>query len=674
MKTQYICPLCAGKLNPIGVRLHCLDCGSLFTVDDGIPILSKDRDFYYGEVSKKLMIKLLRECDSVGWEQALSRLLDAFPDPEFVSHYVLAEKRSSWKFLLNLSPDGRALDLGCGWGATALSLARNYGEVVAADLTLERLRFLQKRCLGSGIENISFVCCGDTDCLPFPNAYFDAVVLNGVLEWVAVSGRGRPKGIQTQYLREVYRILKENGVLYIGIENRYSHEYFRGRPDDHTGLMYGSLMPRITANFYSRHVRGVPYRTYTYSRMGYKKMINRAGFLRSCFFMPVPDYRNFRNIVDLGDKHNITSYFLRDGSKSKLKQKLKSKLAFALSPAYSIVCHKGKKDIFYTDLVNYIAENDLHSPRSDRTVYKIGEYLVGDSAGTVVIKLDIGSRKFVVKLPVCHVGLSYLQHDNTVLGALWKKQPSLGKLLEVIPRPISTNTYRGQPYFVETGIDGNAINDFASEHIYTQLKRQAFEFIKAFHLATKNVLVFTENTYDCQIGYHVQGILAWMDCRHDKLRDVEKYIKATLIGREIPLVWGHGDFWHGNLLFNNSRKLVGVVDWDLSCHKSLPVMDLAHFLCYLCSELKSMTFSSALIQQLFSGELLRAEHDLWQDYCESMGLDQDIDSLRPFFVGHWLIHMGTVTSRSTQHRLSRQWIQGSFYNVLDQIHASIAND
>ena len=71
-------------------------------------------------------------------------------------------------------------------------------------------------------------------------------------------GETNPRRTQQRFLQELGRILKPDGQLFVAIENRWNYEYFGGRPDHHSGLKYGSLLPRFLANSIRSHVAGDP--------------------------------------------------------------------------------------------------------------------------------------------------------------------------------------------------------------------------------------------------------------------------------------------------------------------------------------------------------------------------------------------------------------------------------
>ncbi len=145
--------------------------------------------------------------------------------------------------------------------------------------------------------------------LPFPDGSFDLVVLNGVLEWVPISGTGNPRDNQRDLLREIWRILRPQGCVYIGIENRFGAGYFKGRPEEHTKLPYISLLPRFLGRLYHWLKLKKPYRTYTHSAGGLVRLLRNSGFARTDLYSPYPDYREFVSMVNLQNRKWIRSSF-----------------------------------------------------------------------------------------------------------------------------------------------------------------------------------------------------------------------------------------------------------------------------------------------------------------------------------------------------------------------------
>lgn len=95
----------------------------------------------------------------------------------------------------------RALDLSCGGGDTARLLRAKGYSVVATE-------YVQPPFLGDGILRVGGVDLNE--CLPFKAAAFDAVNMVEVIEHVEH---------QAQLIREIARVLKDDGVVLISTPN-----------------------------------------------------------------------------------------------------------------------------------------------------------------------------------------------------------------------------------------------------------------------------------------------------------------------------------------------------------------------------------------------------------------------------------------------------------------------
>jgi len=130
------------------------------------------------------------------------------------------------------------------------------------------------------------------------------------MDWNLVYTHGGPQDAQMEALRRVYYHLKNDGYLYIGIENRFGFQYLLGGKD-HNGLPFVSLLPRFMANLLSKRFAGEPYTTYQYSIYGYKKALQEVGFSEIKFYAPLPQYRTPLFYIPL-DNVNVLNYFFKN--------------------------------------------------------------------------------------------------------------------------------------------------------------------------------------------------------------------------------------------------------------------------------------------------------------------------------------------------------------------------
>ncbi|PIS30445.1 hypothetical protein COT42_03075 [Candidatus Saganbacteria bacterium CG08_land_8_20_14_0_20_45_16] len=254
---------------------------------------------YWSLLSQDVMKSFLAEVKTKGWQKAIS----TSSNPKIKALYLFTDSpsRADGTFYLSLNDQSRVLDLGSGWGSYTFALSPRVKEVVAADANLESLEFIALRARQDNCCNISAVQIEPLDFakLPFVDGIFDAVIMNGVLEWVGSHlKKGDPLKIQQNCLKEVSRVLKPGGKIWLGTENRFGLRYFLGAPDDHLkyyseqGIAYTTLVPRFIASLITKKKLGQPYRTYTHSLAGLKRLLGKAGFSNLEFYYPDPDYRS----------------------------------------------------------------------------------------------------------------------------------------------------------------------------------------------------------------------------------------------------------------------------------------------------------------------------------------------------------------------------------------------
>ena len=98
----------------------------------------------------------------------------------------------------DLPTSGRVLDAGGGTGRVANAIREHAGEVVIADPSLGMLREADRTRLG--------LACSNSEALPFPNDFFERVIMVDALHHVIHQG---------QTAREMYRVLKPGGRIVI---------------------------------------------------------------------------------------------------------------------------------------------------------------------------------------------------------------------------------------------------------------------------------------------------------------------------------------------------------------------------------------------------------------------------------------------------------------------------
>jgi len=135
----------------------------------------------------------------------------------------------------------RILDLGCGAGGVCVSFANRRNRVVGLDLDKKLINLTSINVNDSEDDfpphgGVSEILASGIR-LPFKDETFDLVVCNDVIEHLDE---------QEELIREIYRVLKVGGYLYLTTPNK------RYPVESHTGLFGITLLPKPLADVFIR--------------------------------------------------------------------------------------------------------------------------------------------------------------------------------------------------------------------------------------------------------------------------------------------------------------------------------------------------------------------------------------------------------------------------------------
>jgi SAM-dependent methyltransferase len=148
--------------------------------------------------------------------------------------------------------DARVVDLGCSTGFIADEFRRAGAATVGVDIDVPGLADARARCRETGF------LCADGEQLPLPDASVDIVVFNHIYEHVV-----DPDAV----MREIERVLGPEGIVYLGLGNKW------GVIEPHYRLPFLSWLPPGLADRYvSGTRRGTAYHERFRSERGLRAM------------------------------------------------------------------------------------------------------------------------------------------------------------------------------------------------------------------------------------------------------------------------------------------------------------------------------------------------------------------------------------------------------------------
>ncbi len=179
-----------------------------------------------------------------------------------------------------LEPDDLVLDVGCGSGSHALRAAEQCRLVVEFDYDERQLAIGQQLAAERGVENLRLSKASAEDNLPFAGGTFDKVIFLDVLEHLHQR--------QTA-LREIRRVLRDDGVMFLAAPNR---ETSWKRRLEAAGLFYYSD----------------PDHKIEYSREELEAELDEGGFRVESEFMPIVYDTPWAGLIDFVGGLSLSTY------------------------------------------------------------------------------------------------------------------------------------------------------------------------------------------------------------------------------------------------------------------------------------------------------------------------------------------------------------------------------
>jgi len=257
-------------------------------------INTTNKEYFWDSISEDILKKAKKN-----WRKAVfSMKLRKYMRDYIINEQVRGKLAEFMERKLKITGGKKVLDIGCGMGALTIALARRF-KTSATDTNLSTLRFVKYRAEQKKV-NLNLYKTAQLHKkhgLPFKKEKFDVVVMNGVLEWVALNA-GEDVGvaqIQEKVLKKIFKILKKKSIFILAIENRLALDWFKGKTS-HINIKFIDLMPRFVGNLICKLRTGKPYRTYIYSKFGYERILKNVGFKDIKFYVAEPSYQKPKNI------------------------------------------------------------------------------------------------------------------------------------------------------------------------------------------------------------------------------------------------------------------------------------------------------------------------------------------------------------------------------------------
>ena len=565
-------------MSDAGASLGCAQCGSDFPIQDGIPVLRKKQAHFYWGIAEKQIESALETSREAGWTESMHRFIDELPTKEakLIWSRTFWPMRSTLQVLLNIRKTDTVLEIGPGWGAIALFTAPNCRKYVVMDQIHSFLKWVRALATANERHNLDYICSGDTERLPFGTGYFDKVIMNGVFEWVASNTSGKVGDIQQRLLHEIKRVLKPDGQLYIGIENRINYRYFRGSPEGHINMKYGALLPRRVTKLYLKLTRNQSFREYTYTIWGYRKLLRNAGLSYHRFFSVNPVYSEIRRIFPVGllntDPQNVYSSLDSDEKFSKTRYNI-------FSHCFGIIASGqagGTRNIMEDLLVQACSRMGVKRARLQDSLASTS------NTGKSIMVFSEGKCKYVLSIALNQFARHSLQRHLDAVAFMKERTETAENIKQLLPDVLFSGAHEGFLYSIEQFEKSQDMTRLLGERDRRPVFLESVFQASCGMAGGIEPVTITRRICETLVTLPMKNLTAWFSSRELEpyqlwFEECETWLSEELLGASLPLVPRHGDFVPDNL---RARKdmLSCILDWECFSKESLPMHDMVMFI------------------------------------------------------------------------------------------------
>ena len=549
-----VCDRCSGYLtrDTVESSARCQSCEREIPFVDGFLDFVGQPTPYWGEIPEERIQMALTTARSRGIDEALAEIATEYPE---LGIYILSWARADWIFhwLSSSRSLDLCVDLGSGWGTLTLALSAYFRDVISVDIVPQRLSIQSLRLEHESIKNVSLIRASALE-TPVRTHTADLVVANGLLEWMALA---KPDAnvakTQLEFLRACKAMLKPDGSLVIGIENRIGLNSLVGFPD-HSGYPFTSLLPRFVAaglvrlgdlllrppltTKRSALARG-RYLTWTYTIPGYVKLLRRAGFRYVEVYWCYPSYNLAKFSGSLADRESVAEFAkwtIESGGRAIAVQKRLLAEALAYSPRLISQC-----------LAWSLWPNILLLASQEKR---------GAQAGGMIPISD------GIKMSGPH------RHQGTV-SSMKLKRGKLTRLTRFSRFPLHADQSEG------SGVERVGALTFQVEHadvkearafdIFSrQDNRKLLDWLEGFqNAASRDRLDRTFLATELAYLESSREFASFSSRVKARVRSDFEGLLGHLKAADYRVVPEHGDLWYGNILVEPSGE-ISVIDWEYS--------------------------------------------------------------------------------------------------------------
>lgn len=224
------------------------------------------------------------------------------------------------------------------------------------------------------------------------------------------------------------------------------------------------------------------------------------------------------------------------------------------------------------------------------------------------------SQHLIIRVTSDPLTRSIVIRNHNFLNIFHRHPLISDKIKSLVPVPFDFFDHGKNSVFIENMLPGLPAWKINRGILQKRIYKESVEFIISLNLFSRVKEKLSNQKLDQLLDEDLKRLIDFPDIEGSLrifTKDIVSKLRRLLVGQEIYLVIGHGDYGYGNILVEpGTGKLTGVIDWDTGRQEELAGIDLINL--YIQKERS----------ERHSG-LMPAFHAVFQMMMERQELDGD---------------------------------------------------
>jgi thiamine kinase-like enzyme len=289
---------------------------------------------------------------------------------------------------------------------------------------------------------------------------------------------------------------------------------------------------------------------------------------------------------------------------------------------------------------------------------------------TLILKFVSGKRNVIARIPFTQEANNRCIRSQQTLEELgWFKYDGV----RLAPSAKGKLILNGLHIYIESAILGESIGDVSCRDV--QYIDSAIDIITRLHLATVSNTIINDEVYSELIGALIRKLEKNLHPSFaERIQWIATYFEQSFLNKSIPLVFNHGDYKLENILVKEEDcSLAGVIDWDLSVEKGMPLVDIIHLLAYEKHDESNLPIDEVIMGHWVPGQQSLEKKDciLVDQYMSALNIPKEL--FKPLVSFYWLDNVAKRFSTNGKY-FNSEFVEKFVLPVFDEIKDRSINE